>query len=428
MPPCTVENGLLHAECCEKGEYNMKYIFCSSVYNMADYDEIARKSKVPASLADHNLNYNIILGLDETTGHPVTLVNNVQIPSYPKFPKILFHKQKWSHTKDAGDINCGFINLPVLKHLSRAVTTFGGLRREIRAAGKEPVCVMTYDLHVGICIAMRLAKLFFPRIHTCAVLPDIPNAVILASNDGNITAGGKFRAGIKMSFIKQFDSYVLLTEYMKTVAGLGDKPCTIVEGIYNNHQPPLPEKTTDKKVIFYSGQLNPAYGMENLLEAFQQIYAKDKSYELWICGSGGLVERITKLSEECPGVKYYGYVGGDRVRQLQAEASALVNPRQNTEEFTKYSFPSKTMEYLASGRPVVGYKLDGIPEEYDAYIQYVPDNSVEALRDKLIEVCEMPAQERVELGARCRTFILENKTPEKQCQKIRKIMESLLVK
>ena len=165
----------------------MKYIFCSSVYNMADYDTIARKSKVPASLADHNLNYNIILGLDEATGHPVTLVNNVQIPSYPKFPRLLFGKQKWSHTKGANDINCGFINLPVLKHLSRAVTTFAGLRREIHAAGKEPVCVMTYDLHVGICIAIRLAKLFFPRIRTCAVLPDIPNAVILASNGGSIT-------------------------------------------------------------------------------------------------------------------------------------------------------------------------------------------------------------------------------------------------
>ena len=38
-----------------------------------------------------------------------------------------------------------------------------------------------------------------------------------------------------------------------------------------------------------------------------------------------------------------------------------VNPRQNNEEFTKYSFPSKTMEYLASGVPVVAYKLDGIP-------------------------------------------------------------------
>lgn len=396
----------------------MKFIFCSSVYNMADYETIAKKSKVPASLADHNLNYNIILGLDEAGEKPVSLVNHVPIPSYPKFPRLLFFKQNWSHCEGADDINCGFINLPILKHLSRAVTTFSGLRKGIKKAGKEPVCVMTYDLHVGLCLGIRLAKLFYPRIRTMAVLPDIPNAVILASNSGSITFSGKLRAALKMAFIKQFDSYVLLTEYMKTVAGLEKKPCAIVEGIYNNHQPPLSEKTTEQKVIFYSGQLNPAYGMENLLEAFLQIYENDKSYELWICGSGGLTRRITALSTECDGVKYYGYVGAEKVRELQAEASVLVNPRQNTEEFTKYSFPSKTMEYLASGRPVVGYKLDGIPEEYDAFIQYVPDNSVESLRDTLLRVCQMSNEKRVALGERCRAFILENKNPKKQCEKI----------
>lgn len=403
----------------------MKWVFCSSVYNMADYDEIARKSKVPASLADHNLNYNIILGLDEATGKPVTLVNNVQIPSYPKFPKILFRRQKWNHTEGVQDINCGFINLPVLKHISRAITTFKELVKEIRAAKDEPVCVMTYDLHLGICLAIRGAKLFFPRIRTCAVLPDIPNAVIVASNGGSITATGKLRAWIKMRFIKQFDSYVLLTEYMKNIAGLGDKPCTIVEGIYNNHQPPLPEKTVEKNVIFYSGQLNPAYGMENLLEAFQQIYQQNENYELWICGGGGLAQRISQLAETCPGVKYYGYVSGEKVRALQAEASVLVNPRQNTEEFTKYSFPSKTMEYLASGRPVVGYKLDGIPDEYNNYIQYVQDNSVEALRDKLIEICGMDDETRNELGKRSRAFILKEKNPKKQCEKIMKLIQSM---
>ena len=396
----------------------MKYIFCSSVYNMADYDNIAKKSKVPASLADHNLNQNIILGLDEATGTPVTLVNNVQIPNYPNFPKILFKYQLWSHTDGARDINCGFINLPVIKHLSRAITTYIWLCREIKAAKDEPVCVMTYDLHLGISLALRWAKARYPHIRTCAVLPDIPNAVIVASNNGNVTAAGKLRAGIKSFFIKQFDAYVLVTEHMKTVAGIEQKPYSVVEGIYNNHQPPLDEKTTDKKIIFYSGQLNPAYGMENLLEAFVQIYAKDQKYELWICGGGGLSDRIRDLSKECTGIKYYGYVDGKTVRKLQAEATVLVNPRQNIGEFTKYSFPSKTMEYLASGRPVVGYKLDGIPAEYDDYIQYVLDNSVNALKEKLVEICSLPAEERMRAGEKSRTFILNEKNPKTMCQKI----------
>ena len=396
----------------------MKVIFCSSVYKMDDYNEIARRSSVPASLADHNLNSNVILGLEEAMNSCIKLVNNVPIPNYPKFDKILFRRQQWQHRENADDINCGFINLPVIKHVSRACTTFWELKKQIKDEKDEPVYVVAYDLHLGISLAIRAAKKRFPQITTCAFLPDIPTAVVAASNSGEVTAAGKVRAAIKESFIRQFDSYVFITEHMSNVPIVANKPYAVVEGIYNNHQPPLAEKTTDKKVIFYSGQLNPAYGMENLLEAFQQIYQNDKSYELWICGGGGLAERIAQLSKSCPGVKYYGYVSGDKVRELQAEASVLVNPRQNIGDLTKYSFPSKTMEYLASGRPVVGYKLDGIPREYDRYIQYVPDNSVEGLRDKLIEVCELPQAQRKEIGQNAREFILQNKNPKAMCKRI----------
>ena len=136
----------------------MKYIFCSSIYNMEDYAHLSSKSKIPLSLADHNLNRNIILGLDEATGTPVTLVNNVQIPSYPKYPKISFKKQHWSHTKGAQDINCGFLNLPVLKHISRAITTYSGIKKAVKAAGNEDVCILTYDVRLGIATAMKWAK------------------------------------------------------------------------------------------------------------------------------------------------------------------------------------------------------------------------------------------------------------------------------
>ncbi len=402
----------------------MRYIFCSSVYNMEDYNDIARKSKVPASLADHNLNYNIILGLDEVIGENITLVNNVPIPSYPKFPKVFFRKQEWSHAGTAKDVNCGFINLPIVKHVTRAHTTYKALKKEIKKANGEQVCIMTYDLHFGISPAIKRAAKRFPNVVSCAVLPDIPNAVILASNGGSITRMGKLRARAKMRFLKQYDSYVILTKYMKDIAEVGKKPTVIVEGIYNSQYPPLPPKTTDKKVIFYSGQLNPAYGMENLLEAFLQIYQKDTQYELWICGGGGLAARIAELAKTCEGVKYYGYVDTDTVRNLQAQASVLVNPRQNTEEFTKYSFPSKTMEYLASERPVVGYKLDGIPDEYDPYMYYVEDNSIQILREKLIEVCSMSDADRTQAGARAREFILQQKNPGIQCKKICDMMES----
>lgn len=401
----------------------MKYIFCSSVFNMEDYQHLSEKSKVPLSLADHNLNRNLILGLDEATGTPVTLVNNTPIPNYPNYPKIIFKKQSWQHTEGSQDIHCGFINLPVIKHLSRAITTFRGIKKAVKAAGDEPVLLLTYDLHLGACLAIRRAKRVFPNLRTFLFMPDVPNVVLQASTGGNVTKSSKLRAAIKMKFISQFDSYGFIAAALADVVDTTNKPHTVIEGIYNNHQPPLAAPTTDKKIIFYSGQLNPAYGMENLLEAFVKLYPDHPDHELWLCGSGRLSEQIQSLQKQCPGIRYYGYVDGNRVRQLQAEATVLINPRQNTDAFTKFSFPSKTMEYLASGKPVIGYKLDGIPAEYDPYIQYVADNSIEALQDKLLEICSLPECERNAIGQRSRAFILENKNPKAMCRRITALWE-----
>lgn len=403
----------------------MKYIFCSSIYDMDDYEKLSSKSKIPLSLADHNLNRNIILGLDEATGVPVQLVNNVQIPSYPTYPRIFFGKKSWEHTPGAEDIHCGFINLPVLKHISRAITTFSAIKKAVKAAPGEDVCLLTYDVRLGIALAMGRAKRRFPHIRTCIVMPDVPTEVLAASTGGKISFKAKMWAKVKMRFIRGFDSYVFVAEPMKEVVDVTKKPYTVVEGIYNNHQPPLAEPTTDKKIIFYSGQLNPAYGMENLLEAFVNLYPDHPDYELWLCGNGRLVPKIKEMAEKCPGIQFYGYVSGERVRQLQAEATVLVNPRQNVGGLTRFSFPSKTMEYLASGRPVLGYRLDGIPREYDGYIQYVEDNSVQALELKLVEICSLSAEERKKIGEKSRQFILKNKNPKTQCTKIVSILNGM---
>ena len=46
----------------------------------------------------------------------------------------------------------------------------------------------------------------------------------------------------------------------------------------------------------------------------------------------------------------------------------LVNFRSPNEELTKYSFPSKILEYISSGSLVLSTRLLGIPDEYFSYI------------------------------------------------------------
>jgi hypothetical protein len=57
-------------------------------------------------------------------------------------------------------------------------------------------------------------------------------------------------------------------------------------------------------------------------------------------------------------------------------------------------------------------------EEYDSYIFYTKEDSLDALKEKLEEVCEMSKEDLRSFGERARDFILRNKTAKAQCKKI----------
>lgn len=60
-------------------------------------------------------------------------------------------------------------------------------------------------------------------------------------------------------------------------------------------------------------------------------------------------------------IQYLGSIPHDEILQLQRTASLLVNPRTPEGIYTKYSFPSKTMEYLASGTPTLYMNCQEFP-------------------------------------------------------------------
>ena len=70
---------------------------------------------------------------------------------------------------------------------------------------------------------------------------------------------------------------------------------------------------------------------------------------------------------------------------LHKRATALINPRKPNSKITRFSFPSKNMEYLSSGTPMIGYKLDGIPSEYYDYFYTIDDSSEKSLRNTIVK-------------------------------------------
>lgn len=216
------------------------------------------------------------------------------------------------------------------------------------------------------------------------------------------------------SLIPSVDSFVLLTKYMREKLNVGLRPSLLLEGIYN----PVcivPQKKR-KKTILYTGKLDIRFGIRDLIKAFNDI--DDSEFVLWICGFG--LDRIfvEEAAKKDKRIIYWGVVEQKHVFEMQQQATLLVNPRKGHEEYTKYSFPSKTMEYMASGTPTIMYKLPGLPIEYEEYLVLLPDNSQETLTAILKQWGSKTQAELYEFGEKAKRFILENKNSEIQASRL----------
>ena len=76
------------------------------------------------------------------------------------------------------------------------------------------------------------------------------------------------------------------------------------------------------------------------------------------------------------------------------------------------------MEYLASGTPVIAYKLDGIPEEYNPYVYWLVPGNKESIASQLELLIAKSNDELNEFGNAARNFVLAKKNQDVQALKI----------
>ena len=114
----------------------------------------------------------------------------------------------------------------------------------------------------------------------------------------------------------------------------------------------------------------------------------------------------------------------ERSIKVTKSSTVLVNPRANNFSFTKFSFPSKIMEYMSSGTPVLAYKLDGMPDEYLNYMYIIPEHE-NGLYLALKEVLSKNDNELIEIGLKAKEFMLLHKNSKVQTKKILTMLDEL---
>ena len=134
------------------------------------------------------------------------------------------------------------------------------------------------------------------------------------------------------------------------------------------------------------------------------------------------VETLKAIDD--PRIQYGGMLLSSEIVEKEMEATLLVNPRPTDAEFVKYSFPSKTMEYMASGTPVLTTDLPGMPREYLPYVNLIREETPEGIASALQETLSRSDEELMQQGLQARRFVLETRNNVVQAKKILTMLES----
>lgn len=391
------------------------------------YDRIIKKSSGVIQYAADVLQKALLCGLKYHTEN-IELYNLPYIGSYPKRYKDLFiGSYDFEHSTPYGTIkskNIGFCNLSAYKFFSRYYNLKKELNRLFKECNGEEIVLLIYAIHTPFIKACVDIKKKYSNAKIILMVPDLPE--YMSSSTSKIRhILNKINNRVLVKAYDNIDGYVLLSKYMTDRIPVGDKPWTVVEGIYDSS---MANKCTDineskDKYILYTGTLARRYGILNLVEAFHNC--KLKEVKLYICGEGDSKEIIEEISKRDSRIVYLGQVKREKAIELQRNASLLVNPRTPEGEFTKYSFPSKTMEYLASGIPTLLYKLPGIPDEYYENCFTIDKLGIEAMTESIEKIFSLPDAVRQDKGSKAKLFITSQKNPIEQTRKIINLINNL---
>ena len=354
----------------------------------------------------------IIEGLSNNQSTFVETVTSV--PMSDTEDKELFYK---GTTESKNGIIWNYLPYINIKWIRDIVTVFFSFKKVIKLCKRQGNTSIIADvLNAPVALGAYLASRVMNKKY-----------VISITDDPVLCGCGKAYYTTSNYLIRKSDAYIFITEAMREKYHVEDKNSIVIEGLVDiNENEELNSKVKSdyaKFLVMYTGSIHEKYGIGNLVKGFLDADISDS--ELHIYGDGDYRDTLSDICKKHKNVVYYGTVLSSKIVEIQKNASLLVNPRPIEDEYTKYSFPSKNMEYMVSGTPVLTTDLPGMPKEYKDYVFIMEDYSHEGIKNKLIEISNMDKKELYEVGIKAREFVLTKKNNTVQASRIVEMINSL---
>lgn len=384
----------------------MKVLFIGGIFEENHYEEIIEKTRGNVDYSANNFQKKIVSGLKKNE-IDFQVISAPFIGTWPNSYKDIYFSG-FSKRDTSNYRYVKFINIWGVRNIFRKIALKKEVQNFINDEDEEKY-VIVYCAHTPFLQVANYIKKKDTNVKTCLVVPDLPQYMNLSDK---VSILYKIMKKIDIFYfnkeVKLFDCYTILTKHMADVLNIKSREYIIVEGIFDKIINNVSNNTVNNIfTIAYVGKLNIRFGVNDLVKTFTEI--KGENLELILCGNGDSVPFILNCALIDKRIHYLGQVSAEQSKSIISNSNLLINPRKNNEEYTKYSFPSKNIEYLSTGKPVIAYKLDGIPDDYDNFFFYVNEEEKNGLKNCIESIIKMDENERNKKSINGIQYLMKNR-------------------
>ncbi len=298
--------------------------------------------------------------------HAGTTVEALTTPPIAAFPR---NRHAW--------VPGGEYRLPGLEARARqiAMPNLAGIRlfarllqfvRHGRAALRVPADgILVYSVHTPM-VAAALALKRFRGTPVFVVIPDLPTFM-----GGPSHAVKRFLKRVDAVLVRRLvaraDGAFPITEHIGRDWLAPGSRYLSMEGISDEAAAALRAARTNRSYI-YAGTGRPVLlytGALEYVQAFAEAFHRSRAdASLVFVGGGEDASHLQRLASVDPRIEVKPFMTGEDFAREIDRADFMLNPRDPSWPGTSYSFPSKLLEYLITGKPIISTRLPGIPDEY----------------------------------------------------------------
>ena len=365
----------------------MNILVFSSAMRENDFSLYQEEAKIKPNPSNQNFYYKLIKTL--------AINNTVSVVSHRPLVKGMFKRGYLeSDTKIDGNIKFYYTNNrsdKLFKLFKEKQSIENAARQAIEDFLSHDFIIVTDTLRLNLLkAAKKIAKLY-----------DVKIVGMLTDNPFNLSNGPVYVKNYLVQQGSDLDGYLSLTNGLIQIYNENARSY-VFEGLVS-------EENEGKKdpifnYFYFGGSLYERYGVKTLVDAFHNSNIKAK---LVLAGSGPLDSYIEQLANDDYRILYLNQLSKEKNIAYMRNSIANINPRPLDLKMDNESVPSKLLEYLSIGTPVISTKFPRLYSTFKDDVHWIDGNTVDAMKIALESYDISKQEEHLKKAATARRKVFE---------------------